>query len=224
MPRRSLAHVGPHVWHAMNRAVQHVTLFSSPSDYDAFLSLLCRRSAGQSDRVICLLRDAKSLASARTCSQWPLLSSSYLQWLAGVHGSQWRKSSQTTGRGAVYQGRFRAVPVEADQSFVRVSRYIECNPIRAGLVTRAEEWHWSSAARVERGSRPELAEWPTPRPRWWTELLNSPQEAAAVDLIRSSIVRGVPYGSREWQEARFGDHISVARSTAWRARTQSRAD
>jgi len=222
MPRRSLAQVGPHVWHAMNRAVQHGTLFSQPSDYTEFLSLLC--DAAQQHPI-------SLFAYCAMPNHWHLLVhaptgsslSSYLQWLAGVHGSLLRKSSHTTGRGAVYQGRFRAVPVEADQSFVRVCRYIERNPVRAGLVTRADEWSWSSAARVHGRARPPLAEWPIARPSRWTELLDSPQETAVVDLIRQSMIRGVPYGSKEWQEARFGGHVSVARSKGWREINQMRS-
>ena len=193
MPRRSLARVGPHVWHVMNRAVQHVTLFSAPSDYEGFLSLLCDAARHHPIALFafCVMPNHWHLLVHAPTG--PCLSS-YLQWLAGVHGSHWRKSSQSAGRGAVYQGRFRAVPVEADQSFVRVCRYIERNPIRAGLVTRAEAWEWSSAARIGRGSRPKLAESPIALPLSWAELLNSEQEAAVVDLIRTSIVRGVPYG------------------------------
>ena len=222
MPRRSLARVGPHVWHAMNRAVQHGTLFSRPSQYAEFLSLLCDAARHHPIALFayCVMPNHWHLLVHATTG--PSLSS-FLQWLAGVHGSQLRKSSQTTGRGAVYQGRFRAVPVEADQSFVRVCRYIERNPVRAGLVGRAEEWQWSSAAHAQSGSRPELAEWPISRPARWTELLNSPQETAVVDLIRESIVRGVPYGSREWQEARFGAHVSAARVKGWRETTHTRS-
>ena len=222
MPRRSFAQVGPHVWHAMNRAVEHRILFGQPSDYIDFLSLL--RDAAQHHPIAlfayCVMPNHWHLLVHAPAG--PVLSS-FLQWLAGMHGSRLRTSSHTTGRGAVYQGRFRAVPVEADQSFVRVCRYIERNPVRAGLVARADAWPWSSAARVHEGSRPQLAEWPVARPSRWTELLNAPQETAVVDLIRNSIIRGVPYGSKEWQETRFGGHVSVARSKGWREINQTRS-
>ena len=40
MPRRSLQYAGPLVWHVMNRAIQGLTLFHQPTDYDAFLGIL----------------------------------------------------------------------------------------------------------------------------------------------------------------------------------------
>ena len=40
MPRRSLQRVGPLVWHVMNRAIQGLTLFEHPSEYEAFLAIL----------------------------------------------------------------------------------------------------------------------------------------------------------------------------------------
>ncbi|MES2206215.1 MAG: transposase [Pseudomonadota bacterium] len=46
--------------------------------------------------------------------------------------------------GHLYQGRFKAILVEKDAYLLELSRYIVLNPVRAGLVKHAEEWHWSS--------------------------------------------------------------------------------
>jgi hypothetical protein len=46
--------------------------------------------------------------------------------------------------GHVWQGRFKAFPIQKDEHLLSVMRYIERNPLRAGLVGRAEEWPWSS--------------------------------------------------------------------------------
>jgi putative transposase len=61
----------------------------------------------------------------------------------------------------VYQGRFKSFPVETSESLLTLCRYVERNPVRAGLVERAEQWRWSSAGK--RGSVP-LHEWPLERP------------------------------------------------------------
>ncbi len=37
--------------------------------------------------------------------------------------------------------------IRSDEEFRRIRRYIEFNPVSAGLVQRPEEWAWSSAAR-----------------------------------------------------------------------------
>ena len=61
-----------------------------------------------------------------------------MQGLTTSHAQQWRVETRTSGRGAVYQGRFLAMPVQADGHFLRVCRYVERNPVRATLVTRAD--------------------------------------------------------------------------------------
>jgi hypothetical protein len=47
------------------------------------------------------------------------------------------------GSGHVWQGRFKAFPIAADEHLRSVLRYVERNPLRAGLVERAEDWPWS---------------------------------------------------------------------------------
>lgn len=47
--------------------------------------------------------------------------------------------------GHVFQGRFKAVLVDQDAYLMMVCRYVEWNPVRAGLVSEPLEWPWSSA-------------------------------------------------------------------------------
>ena len=47
-------------------------------------------------------------------------------------------------RGYLWQGRFFSVPL-SDQFFYRSVRYVERNPVRARLVSNAEDYRWSSA-------------------------------------------------------------------------------
>jgi REP element-mobilizing transposase RayT len=46
--------------------------------------------------------------------------------------------------GSVFQGPFQAKTVDTDEYLVHLSRYIHLNPVRAGLVRRAEDWAYSS--------------------------------------------------------------------------------
>ena len=48
------------------------------------------------------------------------------------------------GLGHVDQGRYQSFPVESDEPFWVVARYVERNALRAQLVLGAEEWRWSS--------------------------------------------------------------------------------
>jgi putative transposase len=54
-----------------------------------------------------------------------------------------------------------------------VWRYVERNPVKAGLVERAEEWHWSSAASQRLGRRDlVLDDGPVSRPPEWLAIVN----------------------------------------------------
>ncbi|MBN2294473.1 MAG: hypothetical protein JXM70_18740 [Pirellulales bacterium] len=43
-----------------------------------------------------------------------------------------------------YQGRYKLFPIETDEYFYQVARYVECNAQRANLVESADQWRWSS--------------------------------------------------------------------------------
>lgn len=46
--------------------------------------------------------------------------------------------------GTLWEGRYRSSLVEADRYLLACQRYIESNPVRAGMVEQAGEWPWSS--------------------------------------------------------------------------------
>ncbi|MEB3292976.1 MAG: transposase, partial [Synechococcales bacterium] len=46
--------------------------------------------------------------------------------------------------GALFQGRYRSLPVSNDAYLINLCRYIHLNPVKAGLVDRPEEWEFSS--------------------------------------------------------------------------------
>jgi putative transposase len=62
--------------------------------------------------------------------------------------------------------------VTSELQFLNVCRYVEANPIRAGLVDRADQWPYSSASSDNGVVRPELAQWPIPKPQGWSEIVN----------------------------------------------------
>jgi putative transposase len=46
--------------------------------------------------------------------------------------------------GHLLQGRFKAIVVDRESYLLELARYVVLNPVRAGLVARPEDWHWSS--------------------------------------------------------------------------------
>lgn len=87
------------------------------------------------------------------------------------------------------------VPTEGDRHFLAVCRYVERNALRANLVTRAEEWRWSSVGQhVRDHDYVALAEWPVERPLDWLAQLNNPASTAEAEVAERTHARKKPIG------------------------------
>ena len=190
---------GGYVYHALNRGTAHLTLFRKPADYDAFRRILKEALGRHPTRLLgyCLMPTHWHVVL------WPERDgqlTALLRWLALTHSVRWQAHYHSVGSGHVYQNRFKAFPVAEDEHLLALLRYVERNPLRAGLVRRAEDWAWSSLA--DRVAGGEAARWlhpgPVPVPGDWVRWVNEPQTEAELDAVRASVVRGRPYGSAEW--------------------------
>ena len=62
-----------------------------------------------------------------------------------INGTYTQAFNRRHGKvGHVFQGRYHAAVVDADAYLLTVARYVELNPVRAGLVASPVEWPWSS--------------------------------------------------------------------------------
>jgi putative transposase len=172
-------------------------LFHKPSDYQAFLKLMVQ-AAGRvpSMRLLayCLMPNHWHLAL------WPRNDgdlAAYMSWLTNTHVRRWRQHWHSIGEGHVYQGRYKNFLVQKDDHFLTLIRYIEANPVRAKLVTRAQEWRWSSLT-PGGDERPALCEWPVLRPEDWTQIVNAPLAEEQLERVRLSLKRGRPLGTDSW--------------------------
>ena len=175
-------------------------LFEKPADYSAFEKVLAEAHKRSGIRIAayCLMPNHWHLLL------WPRSDgelSEVMRWITVTHTQRWHAHRHSSGTGPVYQGRFKSFPVQTDEHFMTVARYVERNAVRGKLVERAEEWRWSSANRVARQDDPLvefLSPWPMDRPQNWIELLNEPDRASQLDDLRSSAQRGRPFGSEDW--------------------------
>ena len=114
---------------------------------------------------------------------------------------RWHAHHHTQGTGPVYQGRFKSFPVQADEHFLTVCRYVERNALRANLRPRAEQWRWSSLwHRCHATGMPWLHDWPLPLPGRWLDYVNHAETASELAALRRSVVRGAPFGDETWQQ------------------------
>ncbi len=203
MSRPPRAAEGGLIYHSLNRANARLAIFEDDEDYAAFERVLAEASARHDMRLLayCLMPNHFHLLL------WPRGDgdlSAFMRWLTVTHTQRWHAHHGTAGTGHLYQGRFKSFPVQSDEHFLTVCRYVERNALRAGLVKRAQEWPWCSlAARRPRGGaaaeRPVLTPWPIDRPRDWTTRVNRPFGPEEEAAVRRSIERGQPYGSESWR-------------------------
>jgi len=119
-----------------------------------------------------------------------------MQWLLTTHARRYHRHYGTTGH--VWQGRFKAFPVQDDDHLATVLRYVERNALRAELVARAEDWKWSSLPGWQRGD-PLL--WRGPalvRDKDWLTRVNEPLSDGDLQRVRESVARGRPLGHEGW--------------------------
>ena len=105
--------------------------------------------------------------------------SRWMQWLLTTHVRRYHRHYR--GSGHVWQGRFKAFPIEEDEHLLTVLRYVERNPLRAKLVRRAENWRWSSLTRRDEWLHPG----PVERGEGWIEWVNKPQTEAEEQSLRA---------------------------------------
>jgi putative transposase len=200
MPRTARVAPGGLVYHVLNRSVGKVHLFGKDADFAAFQRVMIEAHQRHPVRILsyCVLSDHWHFVV------WPQDDgqlTAFFRWLAHTHAMRSRASRRTLGYGHVYQGRFKSFPVQSDEHLLSVLRYVERNPLSAGLVRRAQLWRWSSLWSRMRGDdaiKALLSPWPVECPVDWTDRVNAPLTAQELERMRVSIQRGRPYGADNW--------------------------
>lgn len=141
MPRRARITVPGLPLHLVQRGNNKAACFHCDDDRRFYLHHLARLSGQAACEVhaYCLMTNHVHLlptprgadSAARLMRRLDLLHSQYLN----------RKYRRT---GSVWEGRFRSCVVESESYLLQCYRYIEANPVRAGMVSRPDEYCWSS--------------------------------------------------------------------------------
>jgi putative transposase len=200
MPRVPRAPVGNQCYHVLNRGNARKRVFFKDRDYEAFLKALGHAGVEVPMRVLawCLMPNHFHLV-VWTHDDGDL--SRWMHWLQNTHVRRYHQHYHSSGH--VWQGRFKAFPIQHDDHLLTVLRYVERNPLRAALVERAEEYPWSSLrCVVADGAAP--AYWhrgPVPRPAPWVEWVNQALTAEELEAVRMCVARGRPYGQAIWNQS-----------------------
>ncbi len=106
------------MYHVLNRAVARLPLFQKADDYEAFERVLSETQERFPTRILayCVMPNHWHFVV------WPRKDgelTDFFCWLAHTHTMRWHAHYNTSGTGHVYQGRFKAFPVETDDFLLR---------------------------------------------------------------------------------------------------------
>ncbi len=202
----------PHVpHHITQRGNRRLPVFFSDADRQSYLALLAvaARKAGTTCLAWCLMDNHVHLILV------PENADGLRAMLGEAHRRYTREINFREGwRGHLFQARFASYPMD-DAHLMAAVRYVERNPVAAGLVAQAEDWRWSSARSHVAGKR--VTDDPLTdvgalgrHVRQWRAMLKygleagdlGPEGEAVADAIDARLRTGRPLADADWIAAR----------------------
>jgi putative transposase len=209
------------VYHVFNRANGRLRIFKKSDDFSAFERIL----AEGVERFAMRLPGYCLMGNHWHFLLWPRNDndlSVFMQWVTMTHSQRWHAAHGTAGMGHLYQGRFKSFPVQSSWHYLTVLRYIESNPMRAGLVESSRNWEWSSLA-IRQGIEKEglvLHAGPVPLPDNWLGLVDILPNEMDLEKLELCLRRGSPYGESSWV-AQAADQLDLASALRPRGRPRT---
>jgi putative transposase len=196
MPRTARASAANVRYYVLNRSNHRARVFQKDADYEALGDLRAEAKPRQPMRVLgyCVMHNHPHLAPR------PLGDGNFgrwMHWLLTARMRRYQRHDHSTGH--VWQGRFKAFPIQEDEHLMEVLRDIGRKPLRVSLVEFAEQWPWSRQAAFAAGrAGPLIDPGPVPRGSGWVEAVDAPIFEPEVEAIRRSVRRDAPFGSEPW--------------------------
>lgn len=134
-----ITYSGAH-YHVTSRGNEQKDVFKNRRDREQFLSYL--ESATTRYRAVihayCLMTNHYHLLLETPEGNL----SEIMRHINGAYTNYFNTKRKRTGH--LFQGRYKAILIEADEYLMELSRYIHLNPVRAGMTVKPEEHSWSS--------------------------------------------------------------------------------
>jgi putative transposase len=128
------------LYHVTSRGDRREPIFEDDADRQALLDVLAQ-GVERFDAVVlayCLMGNHYHFVLQ---THQPNLSR-LMRQINGVYTQAYNRRHGKIGH--LFQGRFKAVLVDEDAYLLEVCRYVDLNPVRAGMVRRPHDWAWSS--------------------------------------------------------------------------------
>jgi putative transposase len=170
----------PH--HVILRGNNRQPIFLDNEDHRRMLGLLEQQAREQGVEVhayVLMSNHLHLLVTPKRERALPLM-------MQAVGRSYVRAFNQRHGRtGTLWEGRYRSTLIQTERYLLACMAYIDLNPVRAGMVSRPEDYPWSSYAHHVGQRQDRLI---TPHPLYWS-LGNTPfdREAAYADLVHAGL-------------------------------------
>lgn len=179
LPRLSLPGY-PH--HIIQRGNNRQAIFSSPADYQVLLDLVeenAKKSGVAIHAYVLMVNHFHLLVTPEAADSLPRM-------MQAVGRRYVRYFNDSQGRsGTLWEGRYRSTLIQAETSLLACMAYMDLNPVRAGLVSEARDYPWSSHGHYVGLRNDRLV---TPHPLFWG-LGNTPfaREAIYADIVRAGV-------------------------------------
>jgi REP element-mobilizing transposase RayT len=127
-------------YHVTSRGNEQKDVFKSRADREKFLSYLESATVryGAVIHAWCLMGNHYHLLLETPSGNL----SQIMRHINGAYTNYFNAKRKRAGH--LFQGRYKAILVEADQYATELARYLHLNPVRAGIVDRPEAYEWSS--------------------------------------------------------------------------------
>ena len=201
----------PH--HITQRGNRRQPTFFGDEDYAAYLDLMAQWCAKYAVEVWawCLMPNHVHLIAV------PHTPDGLARAVGEAHRRYTRLVNFREGwRGYLWQGRFASYPMDGPHCLA-AARYVERNPVRAGLAKRAWDWPWSSAAAHVAGHDDKLVKAALPllaEVQDWRKFLRSEDEEKYLERLRQHSRTGRPLGDEAFVaslEKRLGRRLAPAK-------------
>ena len=186
MPRHARLRISDLPLHVIQRGNNRAACFVDENDYTLYLGLLQELSplfACNIHAYVLMTNHVHMLATPGVSDglsrMMKHLGQRYVQHFNRRHGRT----------GTLWEGRFRSSIVDSETYLFRCQRYVELNPVRAGMVSHPLEHRWSSY-RHNTGLEPSLFVVPHPQ---FMSLGNTPEQRASIyrDMFREALTNDV---------------------------------
>jgi putative transposase len=187
--------------HVIQRGNNRSEMFRCDDDYEFFLATLgyaCKREDVDVHSYALMNNHIHALVTPQRAGGVSLA----MQTIGRLYVLYFNRRYGRTG--GLFDGRYRSFIIDTESYWFTCMRYVELNPVRAGIVLRAQDYRWSSYAGNAFGvpNRLLTAHWlylalgdsPSTRQRQWREICGDALDEWQLAEVRHAVRKGGALG------------------------------